>query len=1145
MVLSLCISVTACASWLVSYYAGGLDLTIPTVQDGSVIAALLAKLDCVTRDHYDGACNVFAIICLTYLVVHVLVECYCYVALQDRYDRALGAVTAVDDESGVFVRGGKRVFRDVPHGPAMELLPKEVVRQGDVFKVVYDFGTAQQASSIMSESVLPSGYRPIPITKSEAPKGLVMISSGGEQVGMGGRIGNLLLTARHVGDTSGELRVGLPQLNAPTLPLSMAIKVHHLTGDKPPSANYEHTGRDIVAYEFEPSFWTKLGVSSFSPKQLSKNCNGNFRAFTFSSEGLVKTEGYLVSDARREKREGLLSHSASTIAGFSGSPMVGRVNGVEKLFGLHIAGGNDTGKNYGVTIWSIMRLLEVAGVSTKTAYGKIASLLQNESHGSPYYDKEPKQEQYENWYDDPELEELNSSKFLDQSHDNFMARGEENGATEDLSRKSKKALKGPSWADMMDEARVLFGQVTSESKSPDDFLAEFKTLLTRFAEEEPPCKSPAMDVAERRKHVTLKESLAKSEMNSHGRVILRNPRAAKGRATVPWRVDGPPNPASLPLPFGMVSESAAPKGCPRDIHRPYTSCWPEDTSNALLKDQEFWSVNDQDRSNFAKENEPRACKEDVYKWMVVGETSALAALTNVGIDAIRDERVFDKYWDYVDSGKMNKFDPADQRTLDGGDGKPIANCIGQYPAKFNASAKKTRAPTQQQIDALEKAGVRMGTVEDPEFVLPPHGASEVLASLEYQLKRVKRTSSWEEIKKRSDSTQRILTKLAKEYPRTSTGITDFPKLIDKLIDHLDGERSSGFSAMYLPGQKQAWKDDPDQLKYMVTARLALRVAAGDKIHHYTPEEMIAHGLKDPEVLQIKEEPHKKKKAVNKRWRLIWLSSVVDVVVQMVSHFTQNKADIASYQDGHLKSQTMGMGHSDEGIECLGEVIEHMTESGKLRLKYEDVSGWDIGVLRDMWYFDAEARCICLKPGEHRALEETLLWAEAAISSVHVVVIGNYVWTIHTYGIMGSGVYSTSATNCRGRTAELQACGAKYSTALGDDALYTGEVDKEMFATLGHVMDKDEVGEADPKGPVSFTSHSYEKKDGVWTAQFEQIDKMLVKLVLTAGPAGPKPDQVAGCKFAIRHTPSAQLKFNGIVEEQGWTDHVAAVPEGVQ
>lgn len=531
--------------------------------------------------------------------------------------------------------------------------------------------------------------------------------------------------------------------------------------------------------------------------------------------------------------------------------------------------------------------------------------------------------------------------------------------------------------------------------------------------------------------------------------------------------------------------------------------------------------------------------------MESGDASALARLSNVGVDAIRKDDVFAKFWDYVASGKIGSAGTKPQRTMPGKDGKPIATCIGRYAAKFSPPAKKMRSPTQAQVDVLTSAGVPMGTPADPEFVLPPHGPADILASLEYQLQRVDRSSSWKEIKKKSDYTQRVLTKLAKEYPETTTGVTDFPKLINKLISHLDGDKSSGFSAMYLPGQKEVWKENDALLKYMVTARLALRVAAGDKIHHYTPEEMIDLGLKDPEVLQIKEEPHKKKKIANRRWRLIWLSSVVDVVTQMVTHFAQNKADIVSYQEGTLKSQTMGMGHSDEGISCLGEVIDHMTEGGDLRLKYEDVSGWDLGVLRDMWYFDAEARCVCLKPGQHRALEETLLWAEAAISSAHVVVIGQYVWTIDHYGIMGSGVYSTSATNCRGRTAELQACGAKYSTALGDDALYTGDVDTEMFATLGHVMDKEEVGESDPQGPVSFTSHSYEKKDGVWTAEFEQINKMLVKLVLTSGPNGPKPDQVSGCKFAIRHTPSAKAKFDKIVEEQGWLDIVAAIPEEVQ
>lgn len=1078
-------------------------------NDGSIIYAMLRKLDGQTTHYLKLTGTCVAACAFALLILNIVLRSLREAGKQVAYSRELGRISVINDEPGVFERGSMKLYRDIKSGPVLEMIPKEVVYGGgEVKQVSYTFKTPE-STPIKSESVLPSGYIPIPVSPGEAPRGLVMISLDGELVGMGTRIGNLLTTARHVVETPGDLRLGLPFHDAKTLPLSMHNREYHLSGDASPATVFEHTGRDLVAYSFDSSFWTKLGVSAFSPKHLSKNSTGAFRVFTYSSKGLVKSVGNLSSDARLETKRGLLSHTASTIDGYSGSPLIGKVNGVEKLLGVHVAGGNQRGKNYAVTIWSVMRLLEVAGVSTKSAFGSLASLLTSESQGAAYYDKNPQQEEFSEWDDTEEREmpklvehyDLPSAKAMARDHDNFLAEVDERDEptakqTRGEDRFNFAAPKGAAWDDMVDESTRLKDKGEKKYDEAHSLYLQFIKELARVKSE----SKPAVTFAD---------------------------------------------PEKEPSP-GMSSQK---------MRRPYTSCWPEGTPAELRDTANFWSTNESDLSALAPEPSARPCQEDLHDWMKSGSATSLALLSNVGIDTIREDPVLVKYWDYVACGQFipsapeqmeteNQTKDCKSRSLAGKDGKPIATCIGRYAAKYSAPSKKLRKPSAAQAKVLESAGIKMGTLENPEFVLPPHGPADILASLDYQLKRVDRSSSWAQIKK-SPETRKILANLAKEYPQTTTGLLDFPKLIDRMINHLEGDKSSGFSAMYLPGQKQAWKDNDETLKYMVTARLALRVAAGDKIHHYTPEEMVSLGLKDPEVLQIKEEPHKKKKISKKRWRLIWLSSVVDVVTQMVTHFSQNKADIASYQDGILKSQTMGMGHSDEGIACMGNVIEHMTQNGKLRLKFEDVSGWDIGVLRDMWYFDAEARCICLKEGEHRPLEETLLWAEAAISSTHVVVIGKYVWTIHDFGIMGSGVYSTSATNCRGRTAELQACGAMKSCALGDDALYTGTVDKEMFSSLGHIVDSEEAGEADPEGPVSYTSHSYVKKPSGWTAQFEQIDKMLVKLVLTAGPTGPKPDQVSGCKFAIRHTPSAQEKFNKLVEEQGWKELVSAIPAEIQ
>jgi hypothetical protein len=144
----------------------------------------------------------------------------------------------------------------------------------------------------------------------------------------------------------------------------------------------------------------------------------------------------------------------------------------------------------------------------------------------------------------------------------------------------------------------------------------------------------------------------------------------------------------------------------------------------------------------------------------------------------------------------------------------------------------------------------------------------------------------------------------------------------------------------------------------------------------TPKQMVDAGLQDPRVPFIKGEPHGKNKQESKRWRLIWVCSVVDILAAGITHRRQDKADINSYQEGFSGYHCVGMGHHDDGIEALGNVLDRIgSTTGKLTSS--DVKGWDFGVRRQWLLYDGLRR-IRLGPGT--SLFDELIWCEQMSTS---------------------------------------------------------------------------------------------------------------------------------------------------------------------
>jgi hypothetical protein len=259
--------------------------------------------------------------------------------------------------------------------------------------------------------------------------------------------------------------------------------------------------------------------------------------------------------------------------------------------------------------------------------------------------------------------------------------------------------------------------------------------------------------------------------------------------------------------------------------------------------------------------------------------------------------------------------------------------------------------------------------------------------------------------------------------------------------------------------------------------------------------------------------------------------MLDSVCQAVVHKTQNKADIEAYHVGDLNSQTVGMGHHDEGIERLGKTLDAVSFGNTEKIYCSDASGWDVSVSRDAIYFDTERRIGCFTEYDEASAE--LLWLEAACNTAHILVIGGLLYALTVFGVTASGITSTSAQNSPIRAIMLLLCGAWAVATQGDDEFHTGSILQWLLDQTGCIT-KGEMHESGPNGPVEFTSHILEKVDGEWVAKFGNVYKMLAHLDLRRTPGcPPQPEMVAGMRFALRHTPEADALLLQFIELMGW------------
>jgi len=357
---------------------------------------------------------------------------------------------------------------------------------------------------------------------------------------------------------------------------------------------------------------------------------------------------------------------------------------------------------------------------------------------------------------------------------------------------------------------------------------------------------------------------------------------------------------------------------------------------------------------------------------------------------------------------------------------------------------------------------RLRATEDIFFGLPmpPNSKEDIHKSLTYQLGR-RLQGSFEGYEEQID---RTVESLLNEFDPVDPS-QDLPYLdwtIRQIYDQLDLTKSQGWTEGFKSGTKKTWEDPIDfyELTKMVKLRLFIRMVFGAKaIAFLSPSDAVHFGLKDPEKLFIKDEPHSMEKLEAGKLRLIWAPSLIDTLILGVLTRRFDKQNIACFQHGDTNEYAVGMGHHNLGLARTGEAIADMMQRAKRdgfnSLYGADYSGYDISVTRDAMMEVSRLRKLKLDETKisnlHLAFVEELLDIEHLLLSAHVVQSGDQILEVRVFGIVGSGTLVTGSNNTLANLIQTKTAGARMMHVVSDDNIYYGRIDFTMIEKFGLVL----------------------------------------------------------------------------------------------
>jgi len=1037
-----------------------------------------------------------------------------------------------------------------------------------------------QSESILAES--PAPRRAITVPNFLVFIGIRQGDGSVKAIGVGWREAEYLFTAAHLTHLRGRVGYGVNNLVLFNDKFTTSIDLNDNVFTLQPNGFCAHTGFDIMAVKVPAAKWSQVGTRSISSSGYSFETSGSIEIYGAPDGRALVSTGVLVDDSDLSTMDGLIAHSASTCHSFSGSPIIRPTNGMLKICGCHTLGGEK--ENFGSGAWSVHFLREQLGLSQKSRVGAVWELLS----GPAYLDSETphtkgKQARWERGLmmgitpgKNPALGRRANARDKQEYQAQQRQGASENDKTFEKIQHD--------WSELIQNTQAGISDRQAGTNYPEDryrpFVASQSYTVgqrradegnaSRWADEETakckqvsapttpfglgflPPSPPAVNTQlafqvpdpERAAHNLIgsieesplvsnaKPATAAQYGLSSGSTASCSSRRTAARAARPHSVpiDSPVRYQDVPTRHAPYSHNIS--GPPKWA-RTVDDTVPIDMAEKLLG-----TTYEGDRL------------ADMEMWMKSGDWLALGRLRGSGCQWMLDLAQFAGFKAYIGSGNIHWDHPKTRK-----EGKEyFLNKRGEEHARRcgtitalakrkdkNGVSKERTEPklvSQETID-LVKASSK-GAVDLTGYCLPPEGVDPIRKSLASQLKR-QSPGNWD-VFMRTPGFHEKLADFVGCYTPGPPGIRrSVGEIVDDYLASMDGTKSAGFSSRHRPGTKSVWaatREARDELVYLVMCRLALRTGIAESIGFLSAADIVRFGLKDLETPHLKDEAHDPEKAKAERWRIIWGASIVDACTMEVTHHEQNKRDIADFQRGDLSCSAVGMGHDDKGVSRLGSVFDNMSGAGKKPLGFSDASGWDLSVCRDAFVFDAERRALRTTAHELWDVNADLLYAEAMCMSAHVLILGSALIEFTIYGIMASGIPSTSASNTPIRSFSLRVAGADDAIAMSDDEVHTGAIDVDLLATAGTIT-KGDVKFAVGGQPIDFTSHDFLKivheGGSFWIASFKNIRKLLAHIDLRReGDLPPGVDQLAGSHFAVRNNPAGVRLLTDFCVAKGWT-----------
>jgi len=284
-----------------------------------------------------------------------------------------------------------------------------------------------------------------------------------------------------------------------------------------------------------------------------------------------------------------------------------------------------------------------------------------------------------------------------------------------------------------------------------------------------------------------------------------------------------------------------------------------------------------------------------------------------------------------------------------------------------------------------------------------------------------------------------------------------------------------------------------------------------------PIELVKSGLCDPVKIHVKNEPHKRSKLLEERYRLICCISQLDELIDRVLFSVQDDAEISNYTT--CPSQP-GFGLSnDDAVSMLYKRV--MAYHANWPGCSNDQSAWDWHV--SWWLAKLDWAIRCELNGSRYDYEDPLnpnnsLWSRLAYIRYwctfrSVFITSNGVMFKQTIpGIMKSGWKCTSSSNSRMRGEACIILGGCWCVTMGDDCneqWRPGIVDD--YKSIGFEM-KDCVPIVNSE--FEFCSHDF-ISPGI--AVPKNWAKMFFRLLMAA----PDQSKVEQFKLEMRHSPQLE------------------------